>query len=276
MPSISAMVAQVNAVCPSAAWRAASAVHLCALTWGRSSAPGNASAIVRRLASRRAASTTSAGVVSSVTFTAARLRERPRTWPGVRSDARVLSALVSTPWMGDACSLVDAFRARELSPLEALDACIAAIDDVAAQRVQLHRLRAGPGRSRPRRRDPAVRRGALRRQGAREGEGLARTPRPPSSSRIGLPVTTTRRWPGCARPAPCWPRRRRPPSSAASTARRPSCTAPRATRGTRSARLADRRAARPPPWPADCCRSPPGATVVVRSGARPASAASSG
>jgi Asp-tRNA(Asn)/Glu-tRNA(Gln) amidotransferase A subunit family amidase len=34
---------------------------------------------------------------------------------------------VSTPWLGDACSLVDAFRAGELSPLEALDDCIAAI-----------------------------------------------------------------------------------------------------------------------------------------------------
>jgi aspartyl-tRNA(Asn)/glutamyl-tRNA(Gln) amidotransferase subunit A len=30
-------------------------------------------------------------------------------------------------WLGDACGLVDAFRARELSPLEALDACIDAI-----------------------------------------------------------------------------------------------------------------------------------------------------
>jgi aspartyl-tRNA(Asn)/glutamyl-tRNA(Gln) amidotransferase subunit A len=34
---------------------------------------------------------------------------------------------MSTPWLGDACSLVDAFRARELSPLEALEDCIAAI-----------------------------------------------------------------------------------------------------------------------------------------------------
>jgi aspartyl-tRNA(Asn)/glutamyl-tRNA(Gln) amidotransferase subunit A len=31
---------------------------------------------------------------------------------------------MTTPWMDDACSLVDAFRAKELSPLEALDACI--------------------------------------------------------------------------------------------------------------------------------------------------------
>ena len=32
------------------------------------------------------------------------------------------------PWMQDACSLVDAFRAGELSPVEALDASLAAID----------------------------------------------------------------------------------------------------------------------------------------------------
>ncbi len=34
---------------------------------------------------------------------------------------------MSTPWLGDACSLVDAFRAQEISPLEAFDDCIAAI-----------------------------------------------------------------------------------------------------------------------------------------------------
>ena len=34
---------------------------------------------------------------------------------------------MSTPWQGDACSLVDAFRAGELSPLEALNDCIGAI-----------------------------------------------------------------------------------------------------------------------------------------------------
>ena len=36
--------------------------------------------------------------------------------------------MADTPWLGDACSLVDALRARELSPLEALDASLAAID----------------------------------------------------------------------------------------------------------------------------------------------------
>jgi Asp-tRNA(Asn)/Glu-tRNA(Gln) amidotransferase A subunit family amidase len=34
---------------------------------------------------------------------------------------------MTTPWMDDACSLVEAFRARELSPTEVLDACIDAI-----------------------------------------------------------------------------------------------------------------------------------------------------
>jgi Asp-tRNA(Asn)/Glu-tRNA(Gln) amidotransferase A subunit family amidase len=33
-----------------------------------------------------------------------------------------------TPWLGDACSLVDAFRRGERSPLEELDACLAAIE----------------------------------------------------------------------------------------------------------------------------------------------------
>ena len=32
------------------------------------------------------------------------------------------------PWLGDACSLVDAFRAGDLSPLEALDASLGAIE----------------------------------------------------------------------------------------------------------------------------------------------------
>jgi Asp-tRNA(Asn)/Glu-tRNA(Gln) amidotransferase A subunit family amidase len=32
------------------------------------------------------------------------------------------------PWLDDACGLVEAFRARTISPLEALDACIEAID----------------------------------------------------------------------------------------------------------------------------------------------------
>jgi aspartyl-tRNA(Asn)/glutamyl-tRNA(Gln) amidotransferase subunit A len=122
------MVAHVKAVLPRAAWRAANAVHLCALTCGRSFAPGSACAIVRKFASRRAASTTSAGVVNSEIFTAAEASEPPPLRPAYRPGARVLCALVSTPWLGDACGLVDAFRAGELSPLEALDGCIEAIE----------------------------------------------------------------------------------------------------------------------------------------------------
>jgi len=51
------MVAQVNAGFPSAAWRAANAVHLWALTWGRRRGPGRAAAMATRLWSRAAAST---------------------------------------------------------------------------------------------------------------------------------------------------------------------------------------------------------------------------
>jgi len=36
--------------------------------------------------------------------------------------------MADNPWLGDACSLVDAFRAKQLSPLEALDASLAAIE----------------------------------------------------------------------------------------------------------------------------------------------------
>jgi Asp-tRNA(Asn)/Glu-tRNA(Gln) amidotransferase A subunit family amidase len=36
--------------------------------------------------------------------------------------------MTDTPWLGDACSLVDAFRAGDLSPIEALDASLAAIE----------------------------------------------------------------------------------------------------------------------------------------------------
>src|ERR1700682_5667710 len=35
---------------------------------------------------------------------------------------------MTLPWLDDACGLVEAFRARTISPLEALDACIEAID----------------------------------------------------------------------------------------------------------------------------------------------------
>ena len=54
------------------------------------------------------------------------LARRGSWWPFEGADA-LRSASTTTPWLDDACSLVEAFRARELSPLEALDACIEAI-----------------------------------------------------------------------------------------------------------------------------------------------------
>ena len=98
-----------------------------ALTCGRRRSPGRAAAIVRRLCSRAAASTTSAGVVSSVTFTEAEASQRTSRTARRRAECSGTLRPVSTPWLEDACGLVDAFRAGELSPLEALDDCIAAI-----------------------------------------------------------------------------------------------------------------------------------------------------
>src|SRR6516164_7814961 len=49
-------------------------------------------------------------------------------YPGTRPRGGGRVRAMSTPWSGDACSLVDALRAKALSPLEALDECIAAIE----------------------------------------------------------------------------------------------------------------------------------------------------
>ena len=54
---------------------------------------------------------------------------------------------MSATWRGDVCSLVDAYRSGDHTPLDELDATLDAIDCVGAQRVQLPR----PG-TRPRRR----------------------------------------------------------------------------------------------------------------------------
>jgi hypothetical protein len=76
------MVAQVNPACPAAAWRRASAVHLCALTCGRSRAPGRAAAMVAMLADSTAASAISAGVGMSL-----RRRAMPGTLPAAAGQA---------------------------------------------------------------------------------------------------------------------------------------------------------------------------------------------
>src|SRR3954452_22810596 len=51
-----------------------------------------------------------------------------RRFASTRSSTGCESVEMSGPWLGDSCSLVDAFRRKELSPLEALDDCLAAID----------------------------------------------------------------------------------------------------------------------------------------------------
>ena len=55
------------------------------------------------------------------------------------------------PWQGDACSLVEAFRRGERSPVEELDATYAAID---AQRAERRLLPADATRLGPRPRRP--------------------------------------------------------------------------------------------------------------------------
>jgi len=46
-----------------------------------------------------------------------------------------MNGTTGTPWLGDACSLVDAFRAKERSPVEELEASLAAIGGSELKRV---------------------------------------------------------------------------------------------------------------------------------------------
>src|SRR6266849_5415218 len=56
-------------------------------------------------------------------------REVSQMSPDVRSQVRWHDRRVAdAPWPGDACSLVDVFRAGQRSPLEELEASLAAID----------------------------------------------------------------------------------------------------------------------------------------------------
>ena len=182
------------------------------------------------------------------------------------------SPRVSAPWLGDACSLVEAFRARDAVASGGPRRLHRRHRGVAAQRLQLHRLRPGPGGSTPGRRLAALRGRALRHQGAREGGGVAvyggihDLPGPGRRPRrhVALPPARQR----CRAGGPDdGPRVRR-----ASTAPRPSCTGRRATRGTPSAPRADLRVARRPRSPAGSSRSPPAATAAGPSGDRRASA----
>ena len=91
-----------------------------------------------------------------------------------------------TPWPGDTCSLVDAFRRGECRPVVAgvlRSACARRSRRLAAQRLR-HRRRGGVGGGAPRRRRAPLRRRPDRRQGTRprgrlaEHVGLRPTKRP--------------------------------------------------------------------------------------------------
>ena len=146
---------------------------------------------------------------------------------------RVLSAPVRTPWLEDACSLVDAFRAKELSPLEALDDCIAAIEASPLNAFSFTDFERAPEAARGA--DVSLPFGGVP-FGVKELERVAGGPtrRPRCSSGTASPTTTTRRCPACGPPERCWPPRRPHRSSAGSTAPRPSCTGRRAIPGTPS------------------------------------------
>ena len=52
-------------------------------------------------------------------------RRRPRSR---RRGARSIRLMTDTPWLGGACSLVDAFRSGERTPLDELEATLDAIE----------------------------------------------------------------------------------------------------------------------------------------------------
>ena len=181
------------------------------------------------------------------------------------------------PWQGDACSLVEAFRRGERSPLRGARGDVRGDRGERAERVVPPRPGTGRGRRRRRRRVAAVRRGPDRGQGTRRRRGLAG-----DRGLRGLPRPRGRPHVGDGR-APHHPRRA--PSSAGQTTasefggvnvtrtelhgttRNPwSPTAPRAGR-----RAAARRRS-----PAATSPSRPAATAAARSASRPASAGSSG
>ena len=94
------------------------------------------------------------------------------------------------PWLGDACSLVDAFRDGEISPTEALEGSLAAIEKSSLNAVCFIDEETGAGGGGIGRRDPAVRRRAHGCEGARSGQGLAADRGVARASRTASPSTT--------------------------------------------------------------------------------------
>ena len=144
-----------------------------------------------------------------------------------------------TPWQGDACSLVEEFRAGRRSPGEELAATYAAIDASDLNAFCFIATRATPPR--PPSADVSKPFGGVP-IGVKELDHVAGWPSTQASVPLRRPVGQhhARRWSsGSATPAArCSPGRPRRASSAASTSPAPSCTAPRTTRGSTARRPA--------------------------------------
>ena len=186
--------------------------------------------------------------------------------------------VTDTPWQGDACSLVDAFRAGERSPVEELEATLAAIEASRPQLLLLRRPRAGPARPR---RPPTCRcpsaacPPAIKELEPVDGlalhRGVARLQRTASPTRTVAPHPAAPSTGAASSPSA----RRPPASSAGSTSASPRSTASPTTRGATAARSAARRAARRRRSPAGWSAWPPAATAAARSASRPATPACS-
>ena len=162
----------------------------------------------------------------------------------VRASPVVSAAMTDTPWLGDTCSLVDAFRAGERSPRRGARGDARGHRGERAQRLLARRRRAGPRRGRVGRRVAAVRRRADRHEGARPGRGLAGhrgvagvhgPPAPTYTATHDRSASGRRGGRRSGRPPPA--------SSAGSTSASPSSTASPTTRGSRAAPPAGRRRA---------------------------------
>ena len=174
--------------------------------------------------------------------------------------------------------------ARQVSPVELVEALIQRVEQYDAQTARLHHAAPstwrGGRRARPRPRSaPAGRAGRCTgsRSPSRTSTTRAASSRPATRacSSTGSPGKTPRRHASSTRRAPCCsassPRTRwRTP------ARRSICRGrPRATRGTSRTSPAAPRRARAPPWRPAWCRSRSARTPVARSAVRRRSAASS-
>ncbi len=116
--------------------------------------------------------------------------QRPE--PGVAS-----RPVTDLTWTGDACSLVDAFRKGEITPPEALELSLAAIEGSALNAFSHVDADEARRSARGRRCDPSLRRGARRDQRARIGGRDGPSPRRRSSTPTASPPTPRRRCGGC-------------------------------------------------------------------------------